>query len=53
MEFLLFLLLGLAVFIPLGGNARLVAMVVYVVLMLLLLLGVGSGFNLGSHFNFR
>ena len=51
MEFLLFLLLGFAVFIPVTGNARIITMVVYAVLMVLLLFGVGSGFNLSQHFH--
>lgn len=37
--FLLFLTLGLTVFVPLSGQARIVALVVFAILMVLWLLG--------------
>lgn len=43
LEFALFLILGLVEFVPLAGNGKLVAMIVFVVLMLLWLLGVVGG----------
>jgi len=46
MEFILFLVLGIVVFVPLDGNARIVALVVYSVLMLLWLLGGVGVFHL-------
>lgn len=38
-EFILFALIGIVLFVPLQGNARTICMVVYVVLMVLWLLG--------------
>lgn len=41
--FILFLILGLAVFVPLGGGGRMVALVIFTVLMVVWLLqGVGA-----------
>ena len=43
LEFVLFVLLGLAIFVPVSGNGRIVLLVVYVVLLLLWLLqGTGT-----------
>jgi uncharacterized membrane protein YtjA (UPF0391 family) len=46
LDFILFLILGLVVFVPLAGNARLVAMIVFVVIMVLWLVGGFAGWNM-------
>jgi hypothetical protein len=43
LQFVLLAILGVAVFVPLAGNGRLVAMIVFVVLMVLWLV-LGGGF---------
>lgn len=45
LEFVLFLVLGLAVFIPLQPNARIVAMVVFTVIMALWMFAGLAGWN--------
>jgi len=44
-EYALFAILGLAVFVPLAGNGKLVAMIVYVVLMVLWLAAGATGWT--------
>lgn len=46
LEFVLFLILGLVEFVPLTGNGKLVAMIVFVVIMVLWLIGGVAGWNL-------
>lgn len=45
-EFVLFLILGLVLFVPLEGNGRLVAMIVFVVLMVLWLVSGVAGWHI-------
>ena len=52
-EFVLFVLLGLTVFVPLSERAKTVAMIVYVVLMVLWIAAGATGFNVGQHFGFN
>jgi hypothetical protein len=52
-EFILFVLLGLCVFVPLSERAKTVALVVYVVLMVLWLVAGATGYNPGAHFGFN
>lgn len=46
LEFVLFLIIGLQVYVPFVGNAKLVAMIVYIVIMVLWLIGGFAGWNL-------
>jgi hypothetical protein len=52
-EFILFVLIGLCLFLPMSERAKTAALVFYVVIMAIwLLIGV-TGFNVGQHLGFR
>jgi hypothetical protein len=50
-EFLLFLIIGLTLFVPLSERGKLVAMIFYTVIMALWILAGATGYNV-PHFNF-